>query len=179
MFKDMKKKCGECGMIVFQNEYHPYAACILYKQTRQAEKVQDLLRDIASYGYQAAENGVALKDALRNIAASDVVAGEIEIPERLLEPAEHLINGIELKWNGLDWQFTTLDKDPVIICSGCGYPIIPDVGCPHSIAGVTATKWQEMSPAERRDAIARLPVDKPASYLELLVSLSFWWRKIN
>jgi hypothetical protein len=66
--------CAECGMTVIMSEYHPYAACVLYRQTHQSEKVADLLRDVALYGYQAAKNGLELDDALRNIAASNTAS---------------------------------------------------------------------------------------------------------
>lgn len=41
----------------------------------------------------------------------------------------------------------------MIICSVCGFPIMPEVGCPHSIAGVTAKEWREMSPEQRKAAV--------------------------
>ena len=63
--------CAECGMPVIMGEYHPYTACVLYRQTHQSEKVTDLLREVALYGYQAAKNGLKLDDALRNITASN------------------------------------------------------------------------------------------------------------
>ena len=40
----------------------------------------------------------------------------------------------------------------MIICSVCGFPIMPAVGCPHSIAGATANEWREMSPKQRKAA---------------------------
>jgi len=66
--------CAECGMPVIMGEYHPYTACVLYRQTHQSEKVADLLREVALYGYQAAKNGLKLDDALRNIAASNTAS---------------------------------------------------------------------------------------------------------
>lgn len=63
--------CHECGMKVIPGEYHPYTACVLYKYTRQAEKVESMIRAVVQYGYEAAQNGVPLDDALRNIAASN------------------------------------------------------------------------------------------------------------
>jgi hypothetical protein len=58
-------KCQECGMLVLPNEYHPYTACELYKRTRQAEKVQAMIHQVALFGYEAAQRGIALDDALR------------------------------------------------------------------------------------------------------------------
>lgn len=63
--------CRECGMKVIPGEYHPYTACVLYKHTRQAEKVESMIRAVVQYGYEAAQGGIPLEDALRNIAASN------------------------------------------------------------------------------------------------------------
>lgn len=68
------KRCGECGMLVFPAEYHPYAACVMYRQIKQAEKVYDLLRDVLMYGYDAANKGIDLDVAMRNIAASNTAS---------------------------------------------------------------------------------------------------------
>lgn len=41
----------------------------------------------------------------------------------------------------------------MIICSFCNTPIMPKVGCIHTIAKVTGDEWKKMSPQERRDAV--------------------------
>lgn len=33
-------ECGECGMPCFPAEYHPYAACLMFKQCHNAETVR-------------------------------------------------------------------------------------------------------------------------------------------
>jgi hypothetical protein len=60
-------RCAECGMYVLNGEYHPFTACVLFAHTHSSEKVQDMLRQVALYGYEAARKGVSLDDALRNV----------------------------------------------------------------------------------------------------------------
>lgn len=45
--------CAECHMLVAAGEYHPYAACVLYKQLRQADKVKSCLNSIIEYARSA------------------------------------------------------------------------------------------------------------------------------
>jgi hypothetical protein len=42
-------QCAECRMLVIGNEYHPYAACVLFKQLGQADKVRSCLDSIREY----------------------------------------------------------------------------------------------------------------------------------
>lgn len=41
----------------------------------------------------------------------------------------------------------------MIICSFCNTPIMPEVGCIHTIAEVAGDEWMKMSPQERRNAV--------------------------
>lgn len=62
------KKCKNCDMLLSNDtEYHPYAACVMYRQTGQSEKVGNWLEQIVRYGMMAQEQGVSLGDALRDI----------------------------------------------------------------------------------------------------------------
>lgn len=42
----MTDYCQECGMLVSVTEYHPYAACVLFKHLHQGDKVRELIRSI-------------------------------------------------------------------------------------------------------------------------------------
>lgn len=44
--------CAVCEMTVGDGEYHPYAACLMYKQCRNAEAVKDNLWAVVDFGRQ-------------------------------------------------------------------------------------------------------------------------------
>lgn len=50
--------CGECGMPLPQAEsqfvYHPYAACLMFKQCHDSTVVQANLDGVVAHGYQLA-----------------------------------------------------------------------------------------------------------------------------
>ena len=44
--------CAECGMtLAHPNEYHPYAACLMYKSCKDRDTVLDNLQSVIDYGY--------------------------------------------------------------------------------------------------------------------------------
>lgn len=43
-------KCPECGMETTEGEYHPYAACLMYKQTGDADAVRSNLHAVRATG---------------------------------------------------------------------------------------------------------------------------------
>lgn len=43
-------KCTECGMDVLTKQYHPYAACLMFKQTRNSETTNRALVSVMDYG---------------------------------------------------------------------------------------------------------------------------------
>ena len=47
-------KCKECGMPVTTGEYHPYAACLMFKSCHDNEIVQANLDAVQAHGYQLA-----------------------------------------------------------------------------------------------------------------------------
>lgn len=50
-------KCNECGMALSRaNEYHPFSACLMYKQVRDAEVVRVNLRAVVEYGRDTIKN---------------------------------------------------------------------------------------------------------------------------
>lgn len=44
--------CGECEMLVKPAEYHPYAACVMYRQLGQVDKVTSNLHAVVDYGIE-------------------------------------------------------------------------------------------------------------------------------
>ena len=50
--RDPKEKtpCAECGMFAFDNEYHPFAACLMFKQTENTTAVLVNLHGVVLFG---------------------------------------------------------------------------------------------------------------------------------
>lgn len=47
--------CRECGMTMeAPGEYHPYAACLMFKQSGSCTTVRANLKAVVEYGYQRA-----------------------------------------------------------------------------------------------------------------------------
>lgn len=46
---DEMKTCIECGMLVSPTEYHPYAACLMFKACHDADTVRGNLQDIREH----------------------------------------------------------------------------------------------------------------------------------
>lgn len=44
--------CMECSMPVAAKEYHPYAACLMFKGCGDAKTVRDNLDGVVAHGYQ-------------------------------------------------------------------------------------------------------------------------------
>ena len=49
--------------------YHPYAACLMFQQTRSSEATQANLAAVVDYGMKAAKAGVTLEQALADFNA--------------------------------------------------------------------------------------------------------------
>lgn len=47
-------QCGDCGMIVTVTEYHPFAACLMYKTCHDSGIVRVNLINVVQYGIQSA-----------------------------------------------------------------------------------------------------------------------------
>ena len=50
--KQENNKCQECGMECEPKEYHPYAACLMFKQTGSKAQVRGNLNAVVEYGKQ-------------------------------------------------------------------------------------------------------------------------------
>ena len=57
--------CAECGMGCNAGEYHPYAACLMFKQCRNSETVRANLQDVRDDSYQ--QGRVAGLEEAKNI----------------------------------------------------------------------------------------------------------------
>ncbi|WP_321946535.1 hypothetical protein [Paraburkholderia sp. J10-1] len=53
------KPCAECGMHCEAGEYHPFAACLMFKQTRNAESVRANLKAVAEHAVAALPSDAA------------------------------------------------------------------------------------------------------------------------
>lgn len=42
--------CGDCGMVCGRNEYHPFAACLMFKACRNGEQVRANLEAVIDHG---------------------------------------------------------------------------------------------------------------------------------
>lgn len=45
-----KTPCAQCGMPVGPDQYHPYAACLMFKQCHDSRTAQDNLWAVVDYG---------------------------------------------------------------------------------------------------------------------------------
>lgn len=50
----MDELCAECGMTVKTGEYHPYAACLMFKGCHSSEIVKNNLLAVVQHGYELA-----------------------------------------------------------------------------------------------------------------------------
>ena len=59
-FNELKPatECGECGMMVEPHEYHPYAACLMFKACNSSESVRLNLEAVRAHGAAAKERGI-------------------------------------------------------------------------------------------------------------------------
>jgi hypothetical protein len=61
-------KCAACGMLTYSaRDFHPYAACVMFRQTSSSEKVEANLRHVVEYGMKAQASGVDLETAMCDI----------------------------------------------------------------------------------------------------------------
>ena len=58
--------CAECGMGCNAGEYHPYAACLMFKQCRNSETVRANLQAVRDDSYQQGRVA-AFKEANRKL----------------------------------------------------------------------------------------------------------------
>lgn len=58
--------CGECGMLLLGREYHPYTACLLFKQTGNSNIVMSSLASVIEYGMMAQRKGADSDQALHD-----------------------------------------------------------------------------------------------------------------
>ena len=86
--------CAECGMGCNAGEYHPYAACLMFKQCRNSETVRANLQDVRDDSYQQGR-----VEGLRE--AAGMVDDDCYIPGGELSPdfehrCKHNVNQKEL-----------------------------------------------------------------------------------
>ena len=62
--------CSGCGMLVEETpNYHPYAACLMFKACRNGNTVEVNLKAVVEYGMKAQARGVDIGTAMKNIGS--------------------------------------------------------------------------------------------------------------
>lgn len=60
--------CAACGMATKHvAEFHPHAACLMFKATKDADAVRANLKYVMEYGRRALEHGLTAQAALEDI----------------------------------------------------------------------------------------------------------------
>jgi len=80
--------CGECGMSVEACEYHPFAACLMFKQCQNSKTVRDSLKSVAACG---ANNTIsAIKELIDNTStwSGDSVESVVDRLQKLIDEAK-------------------------------------------------------------------------------------------
>jgi hypothetical protein len=71
----MMRECKECGMLVEPGEYHPYAACLMFKACGDASVVRANLVAVLAEGYErAGEIHAAISDDTKPFYAGILAA---------------------------------------------------------------------------------------------------------
>lgn len=55
-------RCAECHMLVEDGEYHPYAACLMFKSCRNGDTVRENLRAVGQAALRRAVEIAKLAD---------------------------------------------------------------------------------------------------------------------
>lgn len=60
--------CAHCGMSTKgPRDYHPWAACVMFKELRDGNRVEANLRAVVEYGIRCAAAGIDLDTAMRDM----------------------------------------------------------------------------------------------------------------
>lgn len=61
--------CTNCGMDNCEApKYHPYLACLAFRECKDGNKVEANLRAVVEYGMKAERAGISLKTAMSDIS---------------------------------------------------------------------------------------------------------------
>lgn len=62
------EKCAECKMPLHgPRDYHPFAACELFKHLHRSDTVEANLQAVVEYGMKAQEKGLTAEQAMRDM----------------------------------------------------------------------------------------------------------------
>lgn len=62
------EKCAACGMsLLSARDYHPHAACQLFRLTQSSDKVESNIKSVIEYGMKAQELGLSSEEAMRDL----------------------------------------------------------------------------------------------------------------
>lgn len=102
--------CGECGMPCLPGEYHPYAACLLFRACRNSDTVRGNLQDAQDHftAAQAAEIEALLAE--REVIGAEAVkyagkSGRLEARAERLAEALQLARDLVEDWAGYAGEY--------------------------------------------------------------------------
>lgn len=80
--------CADCGMVLDSPmEYHPYAACLMYKQSRDRKSVIENLKSVIEVGIRHEKNSDILSASPFGIIVADVLLGSEPDLDAKIDPA--------------------------------------------------------------------------------------------
>lgn len=72
--RQTESACAGCGMGCYPAEYHPHAACTIFKATRSSSETRAALEQVYAFGFRSGE--IAAAQVLRLRAKSRVRQGQ-------------------------------------------------------------------------------------------------------
>lgn len=92
------KPCGECGMLCDPAEYHPFTACLLFKQTHDDKATRDALNAVYEHARAAITSEVAqapfqsrVQPWMLECFGAEIAADKIERNHRFFEEATETV----------------------------------------------------------------------------------------
>jgi hypothetical protein len=81
--------CSACGMLVgLHRNYHPHAACLMFRECHNGNTVDANLRAVVEYGMRAQAAGVSLEKAMDDIAWRNCLPNAIAVAPPTQDPTE-------------------------------------------------------------------------------------------
>jgi len=63
--------CRACGMMVGLTDFHPYPACVMFRQVRDGDKVEGYLRQIIGWGRKLERYGLPNNAKIGEVVRSE------------------------------------------------------------------------------------------------------------
>ena len=86
------KTCLECGMVTLGNQYHPYAACLMFRACRDGSVVRANLDAVIAHGHELGARSIIVEydtytDIKRQIAEAQAETEFVGFDEPYADPA--------------------------------------------------------------------------------------------